>query len=249
MARIRFAGIVRPAVFIALWSVGGCYTALSLDGAVVDNDGTSEGETGDEELESQCIDERPSVGVGRMRLSTRYEYDNTVRDLLGDETQPASHSPPEKRSTAFENNASDHRAGKDPVRAYFDAAEDVARRVVDDRIGNLLPCDPSVDDWYATQFGRMLERMREIPEGDGTILDHTVVLWVSELATGNHSHQRMPFVTAGNIAGHFHTGRHLDFGGRSNNDMYVSIQNAFGIESQTFGDPEFCTGPLAGLTV
>jgi hypothetical protein len=172
---------------------------LSLDGAVVDNDGTSEGETGGEDLESQCIDDGPSVGVGRMRLSTRFEYDNTVRDLLGDETQPASHFPPENRSTAFENNASG--------------------------------------------------RMREIPEGDGSMLDHTVVLWVSELATGNHSHQRMPFVTAGNPAGHFRTGRYLDFDGRTNNDLHVSLQNAFGIESQTFGDPEFCTGPLAGLTV
>jgi hypothetical protein len=149
MARIRRTGIVRPAVVIALWSVGGCYTGLSLDGTVVDNDGasdgTSEGETGDEELESQCLDDGPSVGVGRMRLLTRYEYDNTVRDLLGDETQPASRFPPENRSTAFENNASDHRAGKDLVRAYLDAAEDVARRVVDERIDSLLPCDPAVD--------------------------------------------------------------------------------------------------------
>lgn len=103
--------------------------------------------------------------------------------------------------------------------------------------------------WYAGQLARLLGRLQEVPEGDGTMLDHTVVLWVSEIAHGDHSHDRMPFVMAGNLAGHFRTGRYLDFGGQSHNDLLVSLQNAFGIDSQTFGASQFCTGPLVGLTV
>ncbi len=105
------------------------------------------------------------------------------------------------------------------------------------------------EHWYAQQVAYLLQRMSEIPEGAGTMLDHTVLLWVNELAQGNtHSHQRMPFVMAGNLGGHFRTGRYLAYDHQPHNNLLVSLQNAFGIESQTFGDPAFCTGALAGLT-
>jgi hypothetical protein len=105
------------------------------------------------------------------------------------------------------------------------------------------------EQWYATQVARLLQRMSEIPEGMGTMLDHTVLLWCNELAQGNtHSHERMPFLLAGNLGGHFRTGRYLAYDHQPHNNLLVSLQNAFGIESQTIGDPAFCTGPLAGLT-
>ncbi len=103
--------------------------------------------------------------------------------------------------------------------------------------------------WYAEQVAHLLTRMSQIPEGAGTMLDHVVLLWVNELAQGNtHSHARMPFVMAGDLGGHFRTGRYLAYDHQPHNNLLVSLQNAFGIESQTFGDPAFCTGPLAGLT-
>jgi hypothetical protein len=103
--------------------------------------------------------------------------------------------------------------------------------------------------WYGQQFAYLVQRMSEIPEGDSTMLDHTVILWANELAQGNtHSHERMPFVLAGGLAGHFRTGRYLAYDHASHNDLLVSLQNAFGIESETFGAPEFCTGPLPNLT-
>jgi hypothetical protein len=103
--------------------------------------------------------------------------------------------------------------------------------------------------WYAEQVAYLLQRMSEIPEGEGTMLDHVVLLWVNELAQGNtHSHVRMPFVMAGNLGGYFRTGRYLAYDHLSHNNLLVSMQNAFGIEAQTFGDPAFCTGPLSGLT-
>jgi hypothetical protein len=81
------------------------------------------------------------------------------------------------------------------------------------------------------------------------MLDHVVLLWANELAQGNtHSHERMPFVLAGDLGGQFRSGRYLAYDHKPHNDLLVSLQNAFGIESQTFGDPAYCTGPLAGLT-
>lgn len=102
--------------------------------------------------------------------------------------------------------------------------------------------------WYCGEFAYLLDKLRAVPEGDVTLLDHTVIVWVNELSKGNsHSHQRMPFVMAGSGGGYFRTGRYCTYANASHNDLLVSLQNAFGIPDQTFGTPEYCTGPLTNL--
>ena len=126
----------------------GCYTGLGDEGPGQEGTG---GESGDESgsgsdggVEAQCAEDGPLVGMTGLRLLTGYEYDNTVRDLLGDVTRPSLAFPPENQTTAFENSWLDHRASKDLVRVYMDTAEDVAGRAVSERIATLLPCDPLV---------------------------------------------------------------------------------------------------------
>ncbi len=107
------------------------------------------------------------------------------------------------------------------------------------------------DRWHAKQFAYLLEELDSIPEGDGTMLDNTVLLWVMEIAKGNtHSHQDMPFVLAGNVADQFETGRHLQYSGQSHNDLLAAIARAYGVElpHDTFGDRRFGNGPIADLT-
>ena len=105
------------------------------------------------------------------------------------------------------------------------------------------------DTWFADQFAYLLMKLDAIPEGDGTMLDHTAVLWINELSQGNtHSHVDMPFVLAGSAGGFFDTGRFVDFGGTSHARLLASLQNAFGVEEEIFGDPRFCSGPLASMT-
>jgi hypothetical protein len=103
--------------------------------------------------------------------------------------------------------------------------------------------------WYCGEFAYLMQQLASVPEGDVTMLDHTVILWVNELAQGNtHLHDRMPFVLAGSGGGALRTGRYLSYPGASHNDLLVSVLNAFGIPDQTFGHPDFCTGPLPNLT-
>lgn len=107
------------------------------------------------------------------------------------------------------------------------------------------------DRWHAEQFAYLLEQLDAIPEGDGTMLDNTVLLWVMEISKGNtHSHDDMPFVLAGNVADQFETGRFLEYDGTSHNDLLAAIARAYGVElpHDTFGDRRFGDGPLAGLT-
>lgn len=105
------------------------------------------------------------------------------------------------------------------------------------------------DKWFASQLAYLLTRLDSVQEGDSTMLDNTVILWINELSQGNtHSLVTMPFVLAGGGGGYFDTGKFIDYGSEaSHSDLLVSIQNAFGIEDQVFGDPRFVNGPLAGL--
>jgi hypothetical protein len=54
---------------------------------------------------------------------------------------------------------------------------------------------------------------------------------------------------AGSAGGYFQTGKRLQFDAQPHNNLLVSVLNAMGIDANTFGDPEYCTGPLSGLTV
>jgi hypothetical protein len=102
-------------------------------------------------------------------------------------------------------------------------------------------------EWYVGELAYLMGKLASIPEGDGSLLDNTLIFWCSELSQGNtHSHANMPFVLAGGGAG-FTMGRYVQYASKSHCDLLVSIMNAFGVEGSTFGDPAYCTGPLPGL--
>lgn len=104
------------------------------------------------------------------------------------------------------------------------------------------------DKWMAEQFAYLVRRLSETPDGNGTLLDNTTVLWGSELGQGNtHSHSNVPVVLAGHGAG-FRMGRFVKAGGASWNDLLLSIFKAHGGNGDTFGAAAFCNGPLAGLS-
>ncbi len=104
--------------------------------------------------------------------------------------------------------------------------------------------------WYASKFARLLDLLDAIPEGDGTLLDNTMVVWGSELGTGvTHSFAPTPFVVAGGASGAFKTGRWLDFGGEvDHNRLLVSICRTFGLSDiDTFGNTDVGSGTLPGF--
>ena len=102
--------------------------------------------------------------------------------------------------------------------------------------------------WYSEQLNYLLDRLHSVPEGDGTMLDNTLVLAVNELSRGNtHSHIDMPFILAGGAGGRLQTGRYLSYENVSHTELLVSILNLIGVDTNTFGDARFCRGPLPGL--
>ena len=100
--------------------------------------------------------------------------------------------------------------------------------------------------WWVGQFAYLLQRLKETPEGDGTMLDHSLVVLCSEVCDGNnHLHDNMPFVLAGRAGGRVSTGRLLDVGYRRHGDLWVSVANALGDGIGHFGDAS--SGPIPGL--
>ena len=108
-----------------------------------------------------------------------------------------------------------------------------------------------INTWYAGEVAHLAQRLAATPEpgGDGSLLDHTTILWTNELGEGNsHSHDDIPWLLVGGGLG-FKTGRAVQFPGVSHNRLLVSLARAMGHESlTTFGNPDYCgDGPLTGL--
>jgi hypothetical protein len=72
---------------------------------------------------------------------------------------------------------------------------------------------------------------------------------VTEVSEGpNHSFENMPFVLLGDLGGALKTGEHFGLQGRSHNDLFVSLGRAMGLTGfDTFGEPQYCTGPIESL--
>jgi Protein of unknown function (DUF1552) len=102
--------------------------------------------------------------------------------------------------------------------------------------------------WYSEQFAYLLGKLQAVPEGAGTMLDNTVVVWVSEFGnSSSHSLRNLMWFVMGNVGGFLRQGQVLKLPGRSVSDLHVTLAHAFGIQEPTFGDPAFCTGPIAPL--
>jgi hypothetical protein len=106
-----------------------------------------------------------------------------------------------------------------------------------------------VYQWYSTQAKYLLDKLSSIPEGGGTMLDNTVILWASEFSDSNgHASDKLLWFVMGNANGYFKPGKIINANGKSTNDVHTSLCNAFGIADTTFGNPAYCEGPLAALT-
>jgi hypothetical protein len=82
--------------------------------------------------------------------------------------------------------------------------------------------------------------------GDGSMLDHTLVVLCTEVCDGNtHLHDDLPLVLAGGADGSLATGRLVDVGYRRHGDLWVSVANRMGDGLTAFGDAS--SGPIPGL--
>ena len=69
-----------------------------------------------------------------------------------------------------------------------------------------------IDTYHVQLFAKFLEKMQSTPDGDGSLLDHSLILYGSGMGNGNlHRHSDLPVLTAGGLNGKFKTGYHFDY--------------------------------------
>ncbi|MDG2381364.1 MAG: DUF1552 domain-containing protein [Pirellulaceae bacterium] len=103
-----------------------------------------------------------------------------------------------------------------------------------------------ISRWHVQQYAYLLNKLRQMPEHDGSVLDNSMILFGSGLRDGNgHNPHNLPILLAGRAQGRLAVGKHLVFGNDTPlANLYVSMLNAFGAEVERFADS---TGPLAGV--
>ncbi len=107
-----------------------------------------------------------------------------------------------------------------------------------------------VQQWYMGRLAQMIQRLKELKEGDQTVLQNTALMACTEIADANlHDFKNVGLVLAGQAGGAWQTGRCVDGGGASHNRVLVSILQAMGLNDQSYGDASLGTGPLPGLTI
>ncbi len=95
-----------------------------------------------------------------------------------------------------------------------------------------------ITQWHVEQYAYFLEKLRNIKEGDKTLLDNSMILFISDLRDGNrHSPRNLPIVLAGKGGGKIRTGQNVSFEKETPlANLYLTMLNTLDIENDKFGD-------------
>ena len=104
-----------------------------------------------------------------------------------------------------------------------------------------------INRYHAVLFAHILDRMKAVKEGDGTLLDHSMIVYGGAIGDGNrHTHNNLPVVVAGKGNGTIRGGRHVRY--PTNTPManlFLNILDIFGVPTERIGDS---TGRLKGIS-
>ena len=96
--------------------------------------------------------------------------------------------------------------------------------------------------FHVSQFAYLAQKLDSMPEGDGTVLDHSCLMFLSNLWVGrSHDNSRLPLVLAGGLGGTLETGRAISYLGQGEDkrkmcSLYLSLMDRYGVKLEEFGD-------------
>ena len=109
-----------------------------------------------------------------------------------------------------------------------------------------------IDLYQTKMFAYFLEKMRATPDGDGSLLDHSIILYGSSLSDANyHVHNNIPVVLAGGGAGQIKGGRHIRYQGDPFSNLHLAILDMLKVPTEGYLDPKYsdATGKLEHLSI
>jgi hypothetical protein len=104
-----------------------------------------------------------------------------------------------------------------------------------------------INVFHLQQFVYFLEKMRRTPDGDGSLLDHSMLLYGSGISDSNiHMHDNLPLVLVGGGAGQIKGGRHVRYAKDTPvTNLFLNMLDKLGVRAEQFGDS---TGRLPYLS-
>ncbi|MEO8593517.1 MAG: DUF1552 domain-containing protein [Candidatus Solibacter sp.] len=99
-----------------------------------------------------------------------------------------------------------------------------------------------INQYHVKMFAYFLEKLRSTPDGDGTLLDHTTMMYGAGIADSNaHSVYNLPIMLFGGGAGNLKGGRHVKFKDTPLANLHLTLLEQFGVNWKKLGDS---TGPI-----
>ncbi len=95
-----------------------------------------------------------------------------------------------------------------------------------------------INKYHVEMLAYFLDKLKSTPDGDGSLLDHSMVLYGSSMSNGNqHDHDPLPIVLAGAASGQLAGGRHVQYAPHTPmSNLLVSILNKLGVKAESHGD-------------
>jgi hypothetical protein len=99
-----------------------------------------------------------------------------------------------------------------------------------------------ISQFHLSQLAYLAQKLDAMPEGDCTVLDHSLLMWVNNMWIGRkHDNTRLPLVLAGGLGGTIETGRTLNYieAGDENRklcSLFLNIGDKMGVSLDSFGD-------------
>lgn len=103
-----------------------------------------------------------------------------------------------------------------------------------------------INRFHAEQFAYFLKRLKETPDGDGNLLDNSMIVYGSGISDGDaHNHNDLPVLLAGKGCGTLQPGRHVQFENDTPmTNLYLAMLERMGVKQDRFGDS---TGVLKNI--
>jgi hypothetical protein len=95
-----------------------------------------------------------------------------------------------------------------------------------------------INTFHVELFAQFIARLKAAPDGDGTLLDHSMVLYGCGIADSNrHTHEKLPILVMGGANGSIATGRHLVLEKDTPvANLFLAMMNRSGVRRDSFGD-------------
>jgi hypothetical protein len=103
-----------------------------------------------------------------------------------------------------------------------------------------------IDRLHVEMFAYLVDKLRSTPDGDGSLLDHSVLVYGSGISDGNaHTHHDLPIVVVGGGNRQLKGGRHIRYPKDTPlNNLLLNLLDKVGVHADDFGDS---TGPLSDV--